>query len=92
MRNDSRSCERNLCNCVRKLVGNNSLEVLNFFQPSYAIASEIAFTTARIILDLISFPQVLYDLFHLHLTVVHVRPRPNVELFMRRTKLSESRS
>ena len=34
----------------------------------------------------------IYELFHLHLTIVHVRPRPNVELFMRRTKLSESRS
>ena len=93
MKNDPRSCERNLCNCVRSLkkihdfngpgcepatnisgfiaqlvrashlyrevTGSNPIEVLNFFQACYAIAS-IAFTMPRIILHLISFPQFLY--------------------------------
>ena len=42
-----------------EVMGSNPVEVPNFFKASHAIA-EIAFTTARIILDLISFPQFLY--------------------------------
>ena len=66
MKDDPRSCERNLCNCVKKPEKNSGLQRrLNFFLASLHNCM-IAFTTARIILHLISFPQFIYDLFHIH--------------------------
>ena len=77
MKNDPRSCERNVYNCLRslekkkirtstvltsehcKMAGSNPIEVLNFFRP----LKQIAFTTARIILHLISFPQFFMYLY-----------------------------
>ena len=45
----------------------NPVELLNFFSSFLRnCIIYIAFTTARIILHLISFPQFLYDLFHIH--------------------------
>ena len=47
---------------IREVTGSSPVEVLNFFQASL----RIYFTTARIILHLISYPQFTYDLFHMH--------------------------
>ena len=49
----------------REVTGSNPVEVLNFFRASYAIAS-IAFTMPRIILHLISFPQLLYQIYFIN--------------------------
>ena len=52
----------------REVTRSDPIEVLYFFfQASYTIA-QITFTTVRIILHLISFLQILYDLFHIHLS------------------------
>ena len=44
----------------------NSVFPIDSFAFLYSKTTEIAFTTARIILHLISIPQFIYDLFHIH--------------------------
>ena len=50
----------------REVTGSNPVEVLNFFSGFFTQLHQIAFITARIIFHLISLPQFIYDLFHIH--------------------------
>ena len=55
----------------REVTGSSPVEVLNFFRRLYAIV-EIAITTARIILHLISYLQFTYDLFDMHHSLTYL--------------------
>ena len=71
MKTDARSCERNLCNCVKQpashqhheVMGSKSVEALDFsgfFTQWHKLGSQLRGSV------FISFPQFIYDLFHIH--------------------------
>ena len=71
VKNNPRSCEVNLCNCVRSLkkfrTSTGSRFFFFFFFFLFLFQACIAFTTARIILHFISFPQFSYMIYFIYI-------------------------
>ena len=69
VKNNPRSCKVSLCNCVRSLKKIQDFNEIPFFLFLFFFQGYIAFTTARNILHMISFPQFSYmTYFHIHLS------------------------
>ena len=69
VKNNPRSCKVNLCNCVRSLKKIQDFNEIPFFL-FFFFQGYIAFTIARNILHMISFPQFSYmTYFHVHLSL-----------------------
>ena len=56
----------------RSGIARSPVEVLIFFFQASLRNCKIAITTARIILHLISYPQLTYDLFHMHYSLTYL--------------------
>ena len=70
VKNNPRSCKVNLCNCARSLKKNSGLQRNPVFSFFFFFQGYIAFTTARNILHMISFPQFSYMTYvHIHLSL-----------------------
>ena len=82
VRNNPRSCKVNLCNCVRSLKKNQDFNEIPFFLLFF-FQGYIAFTTARNILHLISFPQFSYMTYFIYIChITFHRPLKNLKYFV----------
>ena len=83
VKNNPRSCKVNLCNCVRSLKKIQDFNEIPFFFFFFFFQGYIAFTTARNILHMISFPQFSYMTYFIYIChITFHRPLKNLKYFV----------